>query len=102
MIRLSDGTVYAWAGGKMADTAPRRCRVCGHFEPDLREHYDAHAATAQQALTRCAESDADQAERARLRISRCESLKAAVRKAPRFFPRPFVSRATLSFAGRGR
>ncbi len=86
----------------MADTAPRRCRVCGHFEPDLRDHYDAHAATARQALTRCSDSDEAEAERARLRISHCERLKAAVRKAPRFFQRPLVSRATLSFGARFR
>ncbi|MEP6770133.1 MAG: hypothetical protein ABJC61_15775 [Acidobacteriota bacterium] len=86
----------------MADTAPRRCRVCGHFEPDLREHYDAHAATAQQALTRCADSDAAQAHRARLRISNCKRLKASVRKAPRFFQRPLVPRTTLAFGARFR
>ncbi len=67
----------------MADTAPRRCRVCGHFEPHLREHYDAHAATAQKNLTRCAASDAPEAERARLRIHACERFKAGVRRAPR-------------------
>ncbi|MCA1582296.1 MAG: hypothetical protein LC796_13085 [Acidobacteria bacterium] len=85
----------------MADTAPRRCRVCGQFEPDLREHNDAQTA-ARQALTRCSDAHAAEADRARSRITSCERLKAGVRKAPRFFQPPFVSRNRLSYGARGR